>query len=106
MVYQHFTRPADMRASLRRALRPGARLAVVDTEPQAGRPKLSGVPDRGGHGISEKDLTREMTTDGFEVVARYPSWNGNEDRYCVVFRARGAAAAFPQGSDDASRAFR
>jgi predicted methyltransferase len=93
MVYHHFTRPAEMRASLRRALRPGARLVVLDTEPQTGWSKLPGVPDRGGHGISERDLTREMTADGFEVVARYPDWNGNEDRYGVVFRTRDATPA-------------
>jgi hypothetical protein len=28
----------------------------------------------------------EMTSDGFEVVARYDDWSGSGDRYCVVFR--------------------
>jgi SAM-dependent methyltransferase len=86
MVYHHFVEPARMRASLRAALRPGAPLVVVDTEPQGGWRRLEGVPDRGGHGIHEEDLVREMTGDGFEVVARHPDWNGDGDRYCVVFR--------------------
>ena len=86
MVYHHFTEPARMRASLRGALRPGAVLVIIDTKPHADWRKLEGVPERGGHGIREDDLVREMTGDGFEVAARYPDWNGDNDRYCVVFR--------------------
>lgn len=87
MVYHHFTEPARMRASLRRALRPGARLVVIDTTPHPGWSPLVGVPDRGGHGIREEDLVREMTGDGFEVLARHEDWGGRDDRYCVVFGA-------------------
>ena len=86
MVYHHFTQPAEMRASLRRALRSGARLVVIDTEPQTGWSEVAGVPDRGGHGIRQVDLEGEMVADGFAVVARYEAWDGRGDRYCVVFR--------------------
>jgi ubiquinone/menaquinone biosynthesis C-methylase UbiE len=86
LVYHHFVEPERMRASLRDALRSDAVLAIVDTKPQKGWRHLEGVPDRGGHGIREEDLVREMTRDGFEVVARHPAWNGEDDRYCVVFR--------------------
>jgi len=86
MVYHHFAEPALMRQGLRAALRPGAPLVIIDTEPQGSWERLQGVPDRGGHGIRQEDLVREMTGDGFEVVARYPDWNGDGDRYCVVFR--------------------
>jgi SAM-dependent methyltransferase len=86
MVYHHFVDPGRMRASLRAALRPDAALVIVDTRPQEGWRHLDGVPDRGGHGILEEELVREMTGDGFEVVSRHPEWNGDDDRYCVVFR--------------------
>ena len=86
MVYHHFTQPASMRASLRRALRPGALLAVIDLQPRGSWGSLDGVPDRGGHGIRDEELVAEMTSDGFEVVARYDDWNGSGNRYCVVFR--------------------
>jgi hypothetical protein len=85
-----------MRASLRRALRPGARLAVIDLRPRPSWRDLPGVPDRGGHGIRTEDLVREMTSDGFEVVARYDDWAGNGDRYCVVFRRADGPGA-PKG---------
>jgi len=102
MVYHHFPRPAAMRASLRRALRPGGRLVVVDTEPHRGWSPVAGVPDRGGHGIREEDLRAELTGDGFEVVARHDRWDGRDDRYCLVLRPRGSASAPPPGLGEGS----
>ena len=93
MVYHHFTRPEPMRASLRRALAPGGRLAVIDIVPQTDWRDLPGVPDRGGHGLTREALEAELTADGFEVFERYDAWNGDEERYCVVFRL--AAAGGP-----------
>ncbi|MCP4664285.1 MAG: class I SAM-dependent methyltransferase [bacterium] len=86
LVYHHFTEPEPMRVSLRRALRPGGLIAVIDIVPQEHWRQLPGVPDRGGHGIAPADLIAEMTSDGFEVVAEYQDWDGEEDRFCVVFR--------------------
>lgn len=88
MVYHHFADPPRMRSSLRSALRRGAALVVVDTEPQKSWRHLEGVPERGGHGIKAEDLLREMTGDGFEVVERHDDWAGDGDRYCIVFRRR------------------
>jgi hypothetical protein len=69
---------------------------VIDLRPRQGWGELPGVPDRGGHGILEEDLVREMTSDGFEVVTRYDEWAGNSNRYCVVFRrAEGAGTPAP-----------
>ncbi len=89
LVYHHFKDPALMRESLHRSLRPGGLIAVIETEPQKNWPRLDGVPDRGGHGIPVEALIDEMTATGFEVVARFDRWEGNGDRYCVVFRSPG-----------------
>jgi ubiquinone/menaquinone biosynthesis C-methylase UbiE len=85
MVYHHFEQPKAMRSSLRRSLRPKGILAVIDINPQKSWRELPEVPDRGGHGIEPVELIREMTAEGFRVAARYEDWNGDEDRYCVVF---------------------
>ena len=89
LVYHHFTDPAPMRASLRRALKPGGLLAVIDILPQSHWRELEGVPDRGGHGIDPEELLAEMTGDGFEEVERYDDWGEEEDHYCIVFRRKG-----------------
>lgn len=86
LVYHHFTRPEEMRVSLHQALKPDGLLAIVDITPQSLWRDLPGVPDRGGHGIPPADLIREMTADGFAVISRQDNWNGDEDRFCVVFR--------------------
>jgi hypothetical protein len=54
--------------------------------PQKHWRELPDVPDRGGHGIPVEDVIREMTDAGFEVVAQYDDWNGDDDRFCVVFQ--------------------
>jgi tRNA A58 N-methylase Trm61 len=85
MVYHHFEQPEAMRSSLRRSLRPRGILAVIDINPQKSWRELPDVPDRGGHGIEPAELIREMNDEGFRIAARYEDWNGDEDRYCVVF---------------------
>ena len=87
MVYHHFVDPTSMLSSLRRSLSPGGQLAVIDILPQSHWRTLEGVPDRGGHGIPPDELVDEMTRHGFELVARHDDWNGDADRYCIVFRS-------------------
>ncbi len=88
LVYHHFTDPAPMRASLKRALKPGGLIAVIDMLPQSHWRELDGVPDRGGHGIEPEELLADMTGDGFELVARHDDWGDDEEDYCLVFRRR------------------
>jgi ubiquinone/menaquinone biosynthesis C-methylase UbiE len=86
LVYHHFTDPAAMRKNLWAAMKPGARLAIIDVPPKKSWRKLEGVPERGGHGIVSKELVADLTSDGFEVVSRDDRWPGEEESYCVVFR--------------------
>ena len=81
-----------MRASLAAALKPGARLVIVDTAPHGDWRELPGVPDRGGHGISPKDLVSEMTRDGFELIEQHHDWPDEEANYCAVFRLKSRTA--------------
>lgn len=85
LVYHHFTDPAPMRADLRRAMKPGARLLVIDILPQDGWRDLEGVPERGGHGIPTERLIEEMESDGFRAVERLDDWGDEEDEFALVF---------------------
>ena len=89
MVYHHFKEPTEMRRSLHEALKPDGLIAVVDIHPQKHWRQLEGVPERGGHGIEPEVLIREMRSEGFRLVSRHDDWNGDADRFCVLFRRGG-----------------
>lgn len=87
-VYHHFTHPAELDATLFRALKPGGLIAVIDFPPSGFLGALypvKGVPkDRKGHGIPEEILIAEMKQAGFELVDSVKDWPGND--YCMLFR--------------------
>jgi SAM-dependent methyltransferase len=91
-VYHHLTEPAAVLVSLRRALRPGGRLLVIDFAPvwwlAPWTPK--GIPkDRGGHGIRPQIVIREAEAARFELERPIEKWSGSWflRLYAVVFRA-------------------
>ena len=75
-VYHHFGDPPLMNASLRAALKPGGRLAVVDFAPDN---RVSGPPGRrasdGSHGVMPETVIDELRAAGFVGVeqAKWPS---------------------------------
>ena len=87
-VYHHLTEPAGMDRSLYRALRPGARLAIIDFEPINGTQPPMGVPtNRGGHGVPKRIVVQELTRAGLEHVKTmdWPISRGIR-YYCILFR--------------------
>lgn len=88
-VYHHLTDPTGIDNSLYRAMRPGARLAIVDFDPSQlpGQPAPPGVPaNRGGHGVPERIVAQELTRTGFALVKTMP-WpiSASVKHYCVLF---------------------
>jgi len=69
-VYHHFTNPSSMDAAIFAAVKPGARVAIIDFTPpgkEASKPE-----DRakdGMHGVTAETVSREMKGAGFVVAA-------------------------------------
>jgi hypothetical protein len=68
LIYHAFRNPPMMRESLRRALKAGGRVLIVDFRP---------APDQ---------LSQEMTAAGFEEVRVIERWQDRSDLYAVLFR--------------------
>ena len=70
-VYHHFQNPAAMQASMRRALKEGGLLLIVDFGPRRSWSRPEGVPaSREGHGIDKDLLVSEMESAGLRSRAR------------------------------------
>ncbi len=87
-VYHHITKPAETNRSLRDALRPDGRLAIIDFEPSwflSTFFPVRGVPaSRGGHGVPGAVVVTEMQQAGFKLIDRLDNWTGGQ--YCLVFQ--------------------
>lgn len=87
LVYHHLSEPDAINADIRRALRPGGRLLVIDFEPGGALDWLAS-PDtaerHGGHGTPKQTVTKEVTAAGFELVRGPQPWRGKT--YAVLFR--------------------
>jgi ubiquinone/menaquinone biosynthesis C-methylase UbiE len=69
-VYHHFDDPTAMNASLFRAMKPGARLAIIDFPPRGGQEAATPADrDQGNaHGVTTASIEAELRAAGFEVV--------------------------------------
>ena len=90
LVYHHLTKPAEIDASLFQSLKPGGQLAVIDEDPRDGSAVPEGVPkNRGGHGVPQKILIRELESAGFKIQSVHNDWPSRDEFhkiYCAVFR--------------------
>jgi ubiquinone/menaquinone biosynthesis C-methylase UbiE len=87
-VYHHLTEPAAINRDIRRALRQGGRLLVIDFEP--GGPMDRFCPSdteerRGGHGTPTATVIDEVTAAGFHLMRGPEAWRGR--MYAVMFEA-------------------
>lgn len=87
-VYHHLTKPAEMNQSLRDALLPAGRLAVIDFKPSRFFslffPVRGVPPNRGGHGVSPDVVVREVEGAGMRLLERFDAWPNGQ--YCLVFQ--------------------
>jgi tRNA A58 N-methylase Trm61 len=81
-VYHHFADPAAMNQSIVAALKPGARVAVVDFTPPGDEAKNPADRGKDGmHGVSAASVSRELKDAGLEPAA---SEAGAERWFMVV----------------------
>ena len=70
-VYHHFNNPQTMNASFMRALKPGARIAVIDFPPRNNA--ATAAPGQRGedraHGVGADVVADELTAAGFQIVS-------------------------------------
>ncbi len=85
-VYHHLTEPDAINADIRRALRPGGRLLVIDFEPGGFMDRIS-PPEtaerHGGHGTPTETVVNEVTAAGFRLLRGPERWRGR--LYAVLF---------------------
>jgi len=72
-VVHHMSRPDEMHSSLRRSLRQGGRLVIVEK-------------DDPEDGIEADDLIEDLHRAGFDVLSRHPKWGGHDGHYAIVFQ--------------------
>jgi len=85
-AYHHFDYPERMLASLKTALKPGGRLAIVEYHKKRGA--MAGDPDRALTHIRlpQEDLIREIEANGFKLL-----WNRDhvpDSQYIAMFEMR------------------
>jgi ubiquinone/menaquinone biosynthesis C-methylase UbiE len=80
MVLHHIADPGVFAEDLRRAIRPGGRVGIIDFAPGA-LPHLAG-----DHGVSRERVVSQFEAAGFQVAARDDQWGGRT--YLIVFSPR------------------
>jgi ubiquinone/menaquinone biosynthesis C-methylase UbiE len=68
-VYHHIDDPGQMNGSLRKSLKPGGLLAIIDFNPDSAESADPANRDTGDqHGVTSETVVRELAQAGFEVV--------------------------------------
>lgn len=96
-VYHHIAEPDAFNVALRRAIRPGGRLAIIDFEPGAfwhlGRAPEGAADRRTAHGVGSIAVARELARAGFREDRIVDDWGGRT--YLVLLHAPGGESDAP-----------
>jgi predicted methyltransferase len=90
-VYHHVAAVDPFNKSLAAALKPGGRLAIIDSAASKGSKLPAGVPaNRGGHGIPIDVIIHELTAAGLTHVRTIDKWPPGDKGpgFLVLFEKR------------------
>lgn len=88
LVYHHVTAVGAFNRSLAAALKPGGRLAIIDSISAPGSKLPAGVPmNRGGHGVPVEVVIDEIKAAGLKHVRTIEKWPPGDKapRFLVLF---------------------
>ena len=90
LVYHHITDIEPFNQSLKAALKPGGRLAIIDFVPTKGSALPKGVPaNREGHGVPIRVVIDEISSAGLphaRTIERWPPDDKNAPGFLVLFK--------------------
>jgi SAM-dependent methyltransferase len=88
-VYHHIGDPAAFNTSLRRSIRDGGLLAIIDFPPSVFWSRSASpdgaAPARTGHGVTPHEVVEELERAGFRLERTIENWGGHT--FLVLFRA-------------------
>lgn len=76
-TYHEIAEPVALLKSLRKSLRPGARLGIIDR---------NGTPE--DHGVNEDIVVREASEAGYKLTGKYDFVKADKEDYFLVFELR------------------
>jgi predicted methyltransferase len=90
LVYHHIREIDGFNKSLYASLKPGGRLAIIDSVPSPGSELPQGVPaNRGGHGVPSSVVIDELKAAGFVHVRTIDKWPpGKGPGFLALFEKR------------------
>ena len=78
-MYHEIARPRELLHNLRRSLRPGALIGIIDK---------NGNGSGTDHGLPEETVVREMAGEGFDEIGRYDFVKPDGEDYFLIFRQK------------------
>jgi ubiquinone/menaquinone biosynthesis C-methylase UbiE len=86
LVFHHFEQPDLMCSELFQAVKRNGLVAIIDFGPDSGFSRRNVPSFREGHGVLPEEVQNRMQEAGFVLKKRIDNWDGDSDRYLLLFQ--------------------